>query len=241
MKKKLLFIPLFGLLLAGCSFEDLMFWKKKDDDSSQKEGDKDPGDSDPEIKTTTKTINFYGDYMDSNWKAPGVSMDSTLDSCKTQNERLLGVVNNQVSDTSLLSELYFTKLNTGWYDATQTSLVLQLGGGSGDNFTSGTLTWTSTKKIYKGDVEAQYYTKTGGATESSAYLNIEAGDKGTDAWKERPIENSQTKDRNFAPEEGETLTYKTCTNSYTEGITRFRLTSLDGRMFLKSLTITWGE
>ena len=31
MKKKLLFVPLFGLLLAGCSFDDLMFWKKKDD------------------------------------------------------------------------------------------------------------------------------------------------------------------------------------------------------------------
>lgn len=31
MKKKLLFIPLFGMLLAGCFFEDLMFWKKKDD------------------------------------------------------------------------------------------------------------------------------------------------------------------------------------------------------------------
>ena len=31
MKKRLLFIPIFGLVLAGCSFEDLMFWLPKDE------------------------------------------------------------------------------------------------------------------------------------------------------------------------------------------------------------------
>ena len=30
MKKKLLLIPVLGMLLAGCSMDDLMFWKKKD-------------------------------------------------------------------------------------------------------------------------------------------------------------------------------------------------------------------
>ena len=40
MKKSLFFLPIFGLLLSGCSLEDLMFWKKnQDSDSSQKQDD----------------------------------------------------------------------------------------------------------------------------------------------------------------------------------------------------------
>ena len=40
MKKPLFFLPIFGLLLSGCSLEDLMFWKKnQDSDSSQKQDD----------------------------------------------------------------------------------------------------------------------------------------------------------------------------------------------------------
>ena len=41
MKKKLLLIPLFATLLCGCTLEDLMFWKKKDQDTEQKDGKKD--------------------------------------------------------------------------------------------------------------------------------------------------------------------------------------------------------
>lgn len=38
MKKPLFFLPIFGLLLSGCSLEDLMFWKKnQDSNSSQKQ------------------------------------------------------------------------------------------------------------------------------------------------------------------------------------------------------------
>lgn len=41
MKKTLFFLPIFGLLLSGCTLDDLMFWKKKQDtDSSQKEDDR---------------------------------------------------------------------------------------------------------------------------------------------------------------------------------------------------------
>ena len=41
MKKKLLLIPLFATLLCGCTLEDLMFWKKKDQDTEQKDGKED--------------------------------------------------------------------------------------------------------------------------------------------------------------------------------------------------------
>ena len=40
MKKPLFFLSIFGLLLSGCSLEDLTFWKKnQDSDSSQKQDD----------------------------------------------------------------------------------------------------------------------------------------------------------------------------------------------------------
>ena len=43
MKKKLLLFPIIGLLLSGCSFEDIMFWKKKDSDNQQNDNS-DPAD-----------------------------------------------------------------------------------------------------------------------------------------------------------------------------------------------------
>ena len=43
MKKKLLLFPIIGLLLSGCSFEDIMFWKKKDSDNQQNDNS-DPSD-----------------------------------------------------------------------------------------------------------------------------------------------------------------------------------------------------
>ena len=46
MKKHLFFLPIFSLLLSGCSFDDLKFWEKKSNDSqdSQKEDGKGDGD-----------------------------------------------------------------------------------------------------------------------------------------------------------------------------------------------------
>ncbi len=60
MKKKLLLIPLFATLLCGCTLEDLMFWKKKDQDTDQKEEDKDKDDEDnpptPSVIPVTSVI-----------------------------------------------------------------------------------------------------------------------------------------------------------------------------------------
>jgi len=53
MKKKLLLFPIIGLLLSGCWFEDIMFWKKKDSDNQQNDDSKpsdqgqDPTNTDP--------------------------------------------------------------------------------------------------------------------------------------------------------------------------------------------------
>ena len=245
MKKKLLFVPLIGMLLAGCSFEDLMFWKKKDADTDQKGGDEGGGDSGGETGAkTTKTINLYGSYLPEEWTNTGVVMNSKLLSCKTQNERMVNTVKNQVNNTSFMSEIFFTALNTAWYDSN--NLIVQVGTGNPakDSFESGTFIWTSTKKIYKVEVTGQCYVKTQGATDSNAHMTIEAGEVGVPDPEDeyaRPIANGTTEDMSFVVGSGETPEYKTFTNEYDEGINRFCLTSLGGRMLLKSLTITWGS
>lgn len=53
MKKKLILLPLFALVLSGCSFSDIMFWKKKDSDNQQNDDStptnpgQDPTNTDP--------------------------------------------------------------------------------------------------------------------------------------------------------------------------------------------------
>ena len=246
MKKKLLFIPLIGMLLAGCSFEDLMFWKKKEDGSSGKEPENpgEKGDDNPTTGSVTKTINFYGSYLPSEWTNPGNVMDSTLLSKKTQNDKLVKLTNSQVNDTSCLSELFFTNLNTAFYDSNNIVIQIGLGNPAKGDFISGTFVWTSAKKITKVEVTGQCYYKTEGATDSAAHMKIEAGGKGEDVTKDndyqRPITDPVTADMDFTVKE-ETPTYKTYTNEYSEGVNRFCLTSLGGRVLLKSLTITWNS
>jgi len=249
MKKKLLFLPLVGLLLSACSFEDLMFWKKKEDSTPQNQegsSDDDGGEGEGDGSSTnhvTKTINFFGSYLPNDWKSSGVSMDSTLLSCSTQNEKLINATKTQVNDSNLLSDLFFKKLNTAVYDSS--GLIIQIGTGNPakSNFSSGVFTWTSSKKITKVEVTAQCYAKDQGAVDSKASLKIEAGGKGTDVDEnnnyQRPITNAVSADMSFEVESGESPAYKTYSYEYNEGINRFCLTSLGGRVFLKSLVITW--
>ena len=238
-------------LLTGCSLSDIFPFSKNDegsaDNTQQIENIIEPiVEADDEIKddpvptgVTTKTINFFGNALPNEWTAPGVSMDSTLLSCETQNDRLVNITKNQINDNNLISELFFTKLNTAYFDSS--SLIIQIGTGNPtkNNFNPGTFIWTSVSKIIKIDVTAMCYVKEQGATDSSAHLKIEAGTKGVDKNYNRPITNSTTSDMSFAVQEDETPEYKTYSNEFAEGIDRFCLTSLDGRVFLKSLTITW--
>ena len=59
MKKRLLLLPLIaGFALSGCSFEDLMFWKKKGEDTPKK--DELPPEDDTDHSPTIKEE--FGDY-----------------------------------------------------------------------------------------------------------------------------------------------------------------------------------
>ena len=259
MKKKLLFIPLFAITLSGCSFDDLMFWKneterdvegqqevKPQENNENKEEQQVNPDNNNQSQSNTpiaKTIFFYGSYLPSDWKAQGVGMDCTKLSDSDQNDNLKKVANGQVNDSNLLSELFFTKLNTAPYESSGLIIAIGTGNPAKGDFNSGTFTWTSTKKITKVELSGQCYKKELGAVDSAAHLTIEAGGKGVDVSEnnnyQRPITDPVSDDLSFVVGSEETPTYKTYTKEYSEGINRFTLTSLEGRVLLKSLTITW--
>lgn len=56
MKKKLLLIPLVTIFLCGCSLEDLMFWKKKDEQGQKEEEKEDEKPTPSDVKVTS--VNF---------------------------------------------------------------------------------------------------------------------------------------------------------------------------------------
>ena len=241
MKKKILLLPLLAFILSGCSFEDLMFWKKKEDNPGQKQETPSGNENLDNLKNPfTTTINFYGDSLPSEWTSTGLHMDSTVEAYSSDNSKLVKVATDQVNNSNLLSELFFKNNHLGKYD--DSGMILQIGSGNPapdkQTFQSGTFVWTSIKKIYKVDVTAQCYTKELGATDSSAHLKIEAGEKGTDTAENRPINSKVTNDLSFAAGESGPE-YKSYSNTYPKGVERFSLTSLDGRVFLKSITITW--
>ena len=245
MKKNVLLMFLAATFITGCSLSDVLPWGNKPDDKAQEQDEKEDGkddEKDDPVPTgiTKKTINFYQNYLPSEWTDPGVSMDSTLLSCKTQNDKLINLTKTQIGGNShLLSELFFTKLNTAFYETS--GLIVQIGTGNPakSDFNSGTFIWTSSARIIKVVITAACYFKTEGATDSAAHLSIEAGDKGEDKDYKRPILNSTTNDMSFAVEQGQTPEYKTYSFDYAEGIDRFCLTSLEGRVLLKSLAFTW--
>jgi len=228
-------------MLSGCKFTDWVgniFHPNK----NQEEKNKDDNGIKNLKNPYTATVNYYGSYLYDGWTSQGVKMDCTMLSCDVQNERLRNLTSEQVNNKSnLLSELFFTNLNTGYYDyvnSADLALTIGTGDASRDEFNSGTFIWTSVKKIYKVEITAKCYEKGEYTLDSNAHLKIEAGIKGTDVKYTRPISNKQTKDLSFAAESGVSV-YKSYSTTYAEGVDRFCLTSLDGRVVIKSLTITW--
>ena len=69
MKKKLALLPVFALLLTGCSIEDLMFWKKDNKpEEQQKEEDKKDDQKDDQKPDETPALPAEYSLM-KNWAA----------------------------------------------------------------------------------------------------------------------------------------------------------------------------
>ena len=225
MKKKLLFIPLVGMLLAGCSIDDLMFWKQKQDEQGQKdekssgnpdETGKDEGkDQGEELvgKEYTATIQTSGSGF-----ATKFSAGSHFDNSDKQTS-LKGYLDSQLQYINLIKTISCTNLHSQSWD---NQTYLQFGSGSG----VGGLSIESDVKIYKVSVKVLCYAK------YDSYHQI----TNVDSWSHFHIneqDNDMTYDGNTNPS---VMSFE---NTFESGINTLNLVSQYGRVFLKEMTITW--
>ena len=238
MKKKLLFLPLIGLLLSGCSFDDLMFWKKSNESTQKDEekntdgnktddgGNKDDEEQQPsdgeEEQISPQEIGdeeYSGTVLTSgenfSIKFPSGSHFDTSSKVET----LTNHVKGQLKYTNLVKSISCTNLHTlAFEDVT----YLEFGSGNG----SGALAFESDVKIYKVEVKVLCYAK------YDSYHKI----TNIDSWSHFLI-NDQDNDMTY---DGKTNpSVMTFEKSFEEGVNSFTLASKDGRVFMKEMSITW--
>ena len=179
------------------------------------------GDQKPEAGDEyTATINTFGASISSFANAAGVQVDTDLSSGASNAEKLTACLQAQLKYEECLSGAWFSKINTALWDG---SCIVQVGTGNPakDNFNPGTFKWNSTAKIYKVEVTAMCYAKAGYSEDSLAKIKI--NDDSAEALK---VENEE-------------LEFKTIVKEYEEGINALTIQSIDGRVLLKALKITW--
>lgn len=242
MKKNTLIILLASLALSACDL-DLSFLglgnktnqniegqtqepqqEQNSENSSGNNGDN--GNGGGQVNTdeaTTFTVKTYGSSISNVGTSPGVNIDSSLLSGSENANKLETALKNQLASADYLDKITCTKLNTADYES---AAIIQIGTGNPANnkFTSGTFTWKAKKaKIAKVSLEVQCYTKDEGATDSSAHLSIDSSDYSLEIG------------------ESETPAFKVIEKEYSEMVDSFTLTSINGRVFMKTVTITWGK
>lgn len=253
MKKNILLILLSAALLTGCEFDitlqRLFGGKDKEQETQQKEENSqekpeenqqsgDNEDQQPsgdqggnggggnqqggEEQGIVKTVNFSGSVFSVVGTSGGVSIDTSLSSGANGAQHLKECIESQLNDSSLFTGMTALKLNTAPYDS-KAILCIGTGNPAKDDFNPGTFTWNSNKKIYKVELSAQCYIKDQGATDRAAHILLDS------------------QDNSLEVAEAETLEFKTFSKEYEAGTKSFTLTSQGGRVFLKSLTITWGD
>ena len=247
MKKNIFVILLSAALLSGCEL-DLGFIKVGKDESNepqaeqkqeensqnsqenheenqnnnQPEGEEQGGnEQQPETPEGeyTATISTYGSEISSFATNAGVQVDTDLSSGANNAQKLTNCLKAQLKYEECLTSTWFQKINTAEWDS---KCIVQIGTGNyaKDSFNPGTFTWNSTAKIYKVEVTAQCYAKPSYSEDSEAKLKID-----NDAAQALKV--------------GEELEFQTITKDYENGTNSFSIHSVDGRVLLKSLKITW--
>ena len=209
MKKKLLLIPLLSLALCGCSFEDLIFWKSKDDESGQKQ----------EVDNREKrsaTISFCDeDFANiTSGQAGYVFSDHP--------EVISEYCTSKAGGDDYLKSFAFENLNTASYKST---LYLSVGTGyyANDKFKQGKINWSSKKEIYSVEIKVKAYSKldNGGSTDIQSV-----------AW----IENESV---SLSCESTADPESKVKSVVLPKGSKQFTIKSTGSRVFLEYLKITW--
>lgn len=226
MKKKLLFIPLFGMLLAGCSIEDLMFWKKKDDqgqtsqDSAITGDDHSGGPKDDDTQGKEQEglkefdIKTYGNDFDDIFNDGGHIADKETEFTE--------YLKNQVASVNAIKSVSSDNLHAREWN---NDLYLQFGSGSN---AIGTLDIVFTSNVSKVEAEVLCYSKTftpNGQTEP--VMNV-------DSWSHFSI-NGKDNELSFDEEKG--IEIMTFTNTFETPTKTIQLASSMGRVLLKQFKI----
>ncbi len=247
MKKNILVILLSAAFLTGCEL-DLGFIKigkqeSKEPEAEQKQeennqnsqenqgengnnekpegGEEGGNEQQPETHENeyTATISTYGSEISDFATSAGVQVDTDLSSGAGNATKLTNCLKAQLEHAECLTSTWFEKINTAEWDE---KCIVQIGTGnpSKSNFNPGTFKWNSSVKIYRVEITAQCYAKPPYSEDSDSKLKIDNG-------------------ASQALKSGEELDFQTVSKDYENGTNSFTIQSVDGRVLLKALKITW--
>lgn len=213
MKKKILLLPLLALTLSGCSFEDLMFWKKKDKEQSEKEKEQEEEDN---REKRSVTISFCDeDFF-------GITSGQSGYVFSDHPEVITEYCSTKAGGEDYLTNFEFENLNTASY---QGVLYLCVGTGyyANSKFKQGSFTWTSKKDIYEVEIKAKAYSKldNGGSTDIQSV-----------AWIDNESISLSCESTADPESKVKSVTYK-------DGRKQFTVKSTGSRVMLEYLKITW--
>ena len=247
MKKNILLILLSSAFLTGCeldiSIQRFFGLIKEEPQQEQKEeenhensqenpqeneesnnhegGEQGGNEQKPETNEDeyTATISTYGSDISGFATKAGVQVDSELSSGANNANNLTKCLKAQLGHEECLTSAWYEKINTAEWDS---KCIVQIGTGNPtkDNFNPGTFKWTSSAKIYRVEITAQCYAKPPYSEDSDAKIKIDDG-------------TAQ------ALKVGEELEFQTISKEYEDGTNSFTIQSIDGRVLLKALKITW--
>lgn len=138
---------------------------------------------------------------------------------ESKKEALFNFLDDQLEYKNLISSIVCDNLHTQKYDS---ATYMSFGSQNG----SGSFKWNSLVKIYRVEVTVQSYAK---YVDYTSTYNVDQNSK---FYIDEDL-CQLTFDSNNLPE------MQTYTKNFTEGVTSFTLSSLDGRAFLKDMKITW--
>lgn len=210
MKKSLLI--LLSLFLTSCTA------------IKEKNPENEPPTEDETFETYTATIALSGGTFASFAKEAGKQIDDLNHT--SEKEELVLYISSKLEYDSTLENLSCTNLNTTEWE-TGAALCVGTGYFGKGKFKSGSLTWTSAFSIYSVEIKARAYTK------MDDYAGIEIIDEPA------KLKIDQEDPVSLVDEGATEVSIITISKSYEEGTDSFTITSIDARVLLQEITITW--
>jgi len=239
MKKNILLVLLSAALLSSCEFDITLqrFFSKKDDKSGQQQPEGENNQNSQENPGENNNSNGNNGQQNSPQDIPEngytatiltsgssfaskFSVNSHFDTEKKQ-EELKSFLSSQLQYSGLIDTISCTNLHVQSFD---NETYLQFGSGTG----VGGLAITSQVKIYKVQVKVLCYAK---YDDYHGITNI-------DSWSHFFI-NDEEKDLTYDGKTNPSVV--TFEKSFESGVDTFTLASQYGRVYLKEMSVTWGN